>query len=339
MIFFLTNQDPSTSRTRALIDFFENDYNRSYKIILLSRKSFAKVFVEIFNFIRIYKPQKIIIGYNSRTLLIPIYLIKLFFKFSVIYDLGYPVSDIPKINLVRRNILYFLDYCLMNISDLILVESLEQKYYIEKKYKKSVLVYFTFFDFPPVMKTNSLFDFNYFLFRGRLNIESGILDWISEYIKYKRHGSYKLVILGYGNLEYEVHELIKNHSIDIIFLNKYIIESELISIIANAACLLGQINSSENRLQKTIPHKFFESIFFRKVYLGYLFPPVRTIVGDIYFECGLQIDPKISNNEISNLFFNFESFNKNMLDEIVEKAYLLFELNHTQNKNNFAQIL
>jgi hypothetical protein len=232
-----------------------------------------------------------------------------------------------------------LDYCLIKYSNLVLVESLEQKHFIEIKYKKTVLIYYAFFSFPPILKGNNLFDFKYFLFRGRLNYESGILIWISEYIKYRRHGSYKLVILGYGEIENRVRELIKDYSNDIIFINKYVNENELVSIISNASCFLGQINSSEKRLQKTIPHKFFESIYFRKVYLGYLYPPIRSIIGDIYSECGLQIDPSMPVSEISDLFFNFESIDQHLLEAKAEYAYNLFKILHSRNIINFAQSL
>ena len=112
MILFLTNQDPQTSRNRSLINFIENDYNKSYNILLLSKKSFFNIFFEIYNKIKIYKPKKIIIGYNSRTLTLTIYLLKIFFNFHLIYDLGYPISDIPKLSFKRRFLLNIFDYYL-----------------------------------------------------------------------------------------------------------------------------------------------------------------------------------------------------------------------------------
>lgn len=332
MILFLSTQDPLTSRNRSLINFLENDYNKSFKTLIVSNKSIFSLFFRVYKSLRIYKPQKIVIGYNSRVLVLYIYILKIIFEFDLIYDLGYPISDIPKLNFLRRVLLSVFDYLLIKFSVLVIVESLEQKLFVESKYNKSVIVYFAYIDFPISLHVSSRFDFNYFLFRGRLNYESGILTWISEFIKYKRHGSYKLVILGYGDLETDVNNLIKNNLSDIIFLNSYVAESELISIISNASCLLGQINSNESRLQKTIPHKFFESVYFRKVYLGYIYPPVRTIIGDTFFNCGLQLDPTDPVCKISDLFFNFESLDENSLAQNVDVAYNLLVNSHIRNK-------
>ena len=69
-------------------------------------------------------PGLSLISTLSRSTIFP--LLSKIFNFKVIYDIGYPITDIPDFSFFRRNIFSFLDYLAIKTFDLILLESTQQ---------------------------------------------------------------------------------------------------------------------------------------------------------------------------------------------------------------------
>ncbi len=325
MILFCSTQDLDTSRTRVFLDFLNNSFN--YKVLNIQRSS-NSIFKIIITFCKLFvklNPKLIIIGFNSRLFIIPLIFYKKIFNTKVIYDIGYPITDIPDFNILKRKLFNFLDIIAIKNFDMIILESKEQnKLYHKFNIKK--LVIFSYIKYVKnVLTSNSNFS-NYFLFRGRLNDESGILECIKFFNRYKKHGKSKLIIHGWGKLFDEVKKMIEKSPKNIIFIDRFLDEVEMIDLIVNSKALIGQSKKDCPRLQKTIPHKCFEAVYFEKPYISYLYKPLKEIFHNDYEEKNLQIN--FNNESFELLFKNLEFLKSSELNKITKKVKNRFELTH-----------
>ena len=169
----------------------------------------------------------------------------------------------------------------------------------------------------------NLRDINFILFRGRLNYESGILEIIKSFHEYsvnKKKNKIKLVIQGRGMLEKKVIEKLKILATkDIIFINKFISNKNMEKIMKSSIAILGQFNNYQNRLNYTIPNKYYEALKLNKLYITPSWDPLK----HPYLEKTKLIFPLIDQNYnlklwlIDNLEFLLKD--KSLIDKDIKK--------------------
>lgn len=336
MILFCSTQDLNSSRTRVLLELLNKNF--AHKIFSIKKKesSVFKLWFKFFRNVLNEKPKLLILGFNSRLLIIPIIFLSKIFNFKVIYDIGYPITDIPDFSFFRRNIFSFLDYLAIKTFDLILLESTQQSS-IYNNQNISKMVLFSNITFPKKLNNNNLNLSNYFLFRGRLNEESGIIECVNFFNNYKIKGDTKLVIHGWGKLMNEIKELVNISPSNIILIDKFLEENDMLNLIANCKAMIGQSKKKCIRLQKTIPHKCFEAIFFEKPYLSYLYDPIYEIFGNNYKKHDLQLEFNRSNFE--SLFHKIDSMDSFDLNETAKKVKMSFSISFNNQKNNLIKYI
>ena len=118
------------------------------------------------------------------------------------------------------------------------------------------------------------------MFRGRLNKESGILNIIEQFDNFTKSSnkkeSLKLVIQGWGDLSNEVNYLLDNlNNKSIILIPYFISNTFLINLVKRSSAIVGQFNNHQNRLNFTIPNKFYEALFYNKLYLTPIMEPLK----------------------------------------------------------------
>jgi glycosyltransferase involved in cell wall biosynthesis len=217
-------------------------------------------------------------------LLFPFFPLLLFSsKVKILVDYAYPLSDIsgfPRPSILKVYLYKRLEYFLNHERILLFFESPEQASRLSTNFQRSTIkVYYTIDPsaLPPTKAylTNLDLPPNYLLFRGRLNKESGILNIIKGYISLisKKQDIPPLLIHGWGSHAESVSNMIHNYP-SIVFINRFITPDELNCLLSNCLALLGQ-TSSDNRLNYTIPHKFFEALVHGKPYISPFHPPLQ----------------------------------------------------------------
>jgi hypothetical protein len=207
---------------------------------------------------------------------------------KIVLDAGWPLSDstsakINIVNILRKISNYLIDFLSFKISKLILLESPEQVLYTSKKFltskKKLVFIYTglqknRFIDNPirPVEVPADFEKGKYILFRGKSNKEAGI-EAIIEHFEKTQAGS-KLVVA--TNRKFN-GETLKNT----IVISRHLSNPEINWLYVNCQSTLGQFGASK-RLRRTIPHKFFESVYFGVPYITPKQPPILRILGENY---------------------------------------------------------
>ncbi len=166
---------------------------------------------------------------------------------------------------------WLIDFLAFHCASLSLVESNEQKKYIAKKFlvnEKKLLRAWTgadekIFYYDPGIKKLPAYTV---LFRGGFLPESGI-EYVLEAAKILEKEDVKFRIIGWGMLEGMVEEMIKRLGLKNVewIRNKLPLE-ELRVKMQECHLSLGQLSNHE-RLERTIPHKAFESITMKITYL------------------------------------------------------------------------
>ena len=187
---------------------------------------------------------------------------------------------------------------------------------------------------------------NYILFRGRLNKESGVLNIINHFDIYsknyniKRKNNLKLIIQGWGNQSNKVKQLIeKTNNPSIIFIPYFINNILLIRLIEKSSGIIGQFYNYQNRLNYTIPNKFYEALYFNKLYITPAWEPLR----NPYLNLLSNFIPLIEEPENfsdwliknSELIFNHKIYFKNNLEDI---SKITLSKYYSQNKKSIALI-
>lgn len=164
-----------------------------------------------------------------------------------------------------------IDFVAFHSASLILVETNEQKEYLKKKYflpDHKLIRAFTgtdenkFFYDPGVKK---LPDFTV-LFRGGLLPESGV-EYAIEAAHILNSNGIKLRIIGNGMMANKTEKLIKDYGLNNVeWLSEKLTDKDLRIKMQECHLSLGQL-SSHDRLNRTIPHKAFESLAMKLPYL------------------------------------------------------------------------
>jgi hypothetical protein len=212
----------------------------------------------------------------------------------IIYDSGWPLID----GLLSRNYsvlvklfsyvkIYVVDFLAYKFSNLVLVESERQKKNTQRKFfvrKSKVFVTYTGFNEAGVSALNSkATELNknpkQIIFRGKYNLESG-LDFFAE-ASFFLNPEIRAVVIS-PNLPCEI-----KFSPNVEIISKRLSDLELAEYYGNSAISLGQLANSI-RTTRTIPHKFYESIYFEVPYLTRKSAGIKELLPSddqiIYFE-------------------------------------------------------
>jgi glycosyltransferase involved in cell wall biosynthesis len=289
-IIYLSLRFPGVSRPRTL-ELILKSLPYQYQIISITGILGKGALINLFLILNRLLCLRISIGtstrltfflaFQSSLLIIPV---RILFPFCTInYDLGYPVADIPALGLVRRHVHSLGELFSVISADNISLESNCQVKRFQKEHPyarhKFYCMYVGMPNYDEIDSTQYisaseawLFSRPYILFRGRLNTESGILSLLVSYqATIKRLEHYPaLVIIGQGPLVSEVKEFLIREALldDVSFITNPIDQCSLNSYLNSSMLLLGQLQVSCRRLRFTIPHKYFESMYFGKPYLS-----------------------------------------------------------------------
>lgn len=166
---------------------------------------------------------------------------------------------------------WLVDFLAFHCASVSLVESEAQKKWLIKKFflrNNKLIAAFTgvddslFFYEPDIVKS-TIFTV---LFRGGFLPESGI-EYAIEAAKILKDENIKFRILGRGQMENKVRELLASFdSKNVEWISQKLEQNELRKLMQECHLSLGQLSDHE-RLERTIPHKAFESIAMKIPYL------------------------------------------------------------------------
>lgn len=217
------------------------------------------------------------------------------------------------------------DWLAVKFADVVLFESEAQKKYFEQKFGQSskYKVVYTGFDAREFVK--SKIDRVYkdqfvVLFRGRLTPESGI-GHILKAAEILKNENISFKIVGSGQLaKFAQNEIKEKRLTKVELVPRFVNDNELITLMLDSDLSLGQLEDNP-RLNRTIPHKAFESFALGIPYLSGDALAVREIVreGETGFLVPLA-DPESLAKKIK-----FLSQNRELLRKVSENEKKLFE--------------
>lgn len=304
-------------RKRIFLSFLNPDYSRSG--VVLNEHDSKNIFLRlptrplsIINLLlrmrnEFDSSEVIIVVMSPSHLLVPY--LKIFTRFRVILDAGWPLSDAIQQNHNYLKKLYvkltngLIDLISFTLCDLLILESQEQVRRISRKKfvrKKKItarltglneLAFQSVAPMQPAEITSLLSQRKIILYRGKNNPESGISFLVSlqEFLR----PDWLLVIV--SNKMIEPLDLKKS-----VLINRHISNAEILWLYQNAKLSLGQL-SNKKRLKFTIPHKAFESAFFGVPYIS----PKQEVLNELF-----------GSNEN---YLTLENLNKESILETIEK--------------------
>lgn len=227
----------------------------------------------------------LVVGYPGHVV-VPI--ARLFATALVVADLLGSLADAGAqshgASILTRIRLSVVDWLAIKSADCILVESEAQKKYLASRYgsaAKYSVVYTgtdetTFAPRPQVVEAEKFV----VLFRGRLTPESGIMHILGAAESLRAEGDIVFRIVGYGPLLERVRDRIKQTGLTNVELipNRLTFE-EMRAHMLDANVSLGQFEDNP-RLQRTIPHKLFESISMGIPYVTARVPAAEELLKD-----------------------------------------------------------
>lgn len=277
-VIFVSLLDPQYSRSGVYLGAASHGKLESY---------FKKAPVGYFKQIRFFRELAKSYDQISTTILIMspshylVIIARLVTGFRVILDAGWSLTEASmnrKLKGWRRFQIiknYIVDSLSMHLAHLTLLESDPQITYCRKQFLVPRNRFFTLFTgFNEIQYSNALPNVDetfleqlsqlqpgnqVVLFRGRYTQEAGI-ELIIEVAKICIGTNIQFII---ATNRYPIHLF---RPANVIILEKFLSEKELIELYQRADCCLGQI-SKDSRLSRTIPHKAFEAGYFGKPYV------------------------------------------------------------------------
>jgi hypothetical protein len=201
---------------------------------------------------------------------------KPFIKKNIVYDLGYPSKDIPRLKGLRKYIFHLSDILSVYFFETILVESRMQLNRLSSQGVKlnKIKIFHAIPNQIPPEFTNQYHQepySKYILFRGNYNEESGLEAFVKHYIRSSNEFKKKfpLIVLGRNckaALKFHFSEASMK---EIIFLNDFLDDAELEAWIGGSSFMVGQFGDESvyQRLKYTIPHKYFEALKYGVPYI------------------------------------------------------------------------
>lgn len=202
---------------------------------------------------------------------------KLFSKFKVVLDAGWPLSDSkPSAKFKRLYTLDILknitfDFLSFQLVDSIIFETEQQRNFSRKKFLlrkgkcHSIPTGFNEVDYTSAISNSKMPKELHFLgnstqefilFRGKNNRESGIEKIIDAARMLKEN--FLFLVVSNSELTHVPENVIQ--------INRFLSKEELVWVYQHAKFILGQFGNN-NRLSRTVPHKFFEAAYFAKCYV------------------------------------------------------------------------
>ena len=238
------------------------------------KKSFAG-YVDVFKKISNPKPDFIIVGYDSPQLVI---FSRLLTRKKIIYN---ALCSVYERMIVARNLYpklslhaiyyWFLDFFAVKAADLVMLETDSQISYFSKLFKvsrKKLVRAWTgvdedIFFYDPAATKFSTFTV---LFRGSLMPESGA-EYVVQAAKILERDNIKFIIHGGGLLLDKISKLVEELKPTNLELRSDVLPiEELRTLMQKCHLSLGQL-SAHPRLERTIPHKAYESLVMHLPYL------------------------------------------------------------------------
>ena len=270
-LYFLSWEDLSYSRTGVLYHGLTGK-NVNYKAISFPKKNYIKTFKTLYK-LKGEAGKRSIVVVGSPCSILAIICRTAWPQARIIYDSGWPLID----GLLSRNYsvvvklisyvkIYLVDFLAYKFSNLVSVESEIQKKNTQRKFfirKSKLFVSYTGFNEAAVSlldsKAPGLSKYpKQIIFRGKYNLESG-LSFFAKASFFLDPGIRAIVIS--SNLPSEL-----KFSPNVEIISKRLSDLELAEEYKNSAISLGQLGNS-HRTTRTIPHKFYESIYFEVPYL------------------------------------------------------------------------
>lgn len=321
------------------------DFSRNRVYIQALRQQGVEV-LEVFDsspgikkFFNLYKKHKQIKGtYDVLVVAYPGHAIVWFAKWitrkPVVFD---ALSSMYEAMIISRNPkkkfsllglkMWLIDFFACACADLVLVETNAQAifykniFFVSDAKIKRVFtgVDETVFTYPDEKKTNNTDTFTV-LFRGRFLPEAGV-DVILKAAKILEHEPISFSIIGFGILCAEVEKEMQELSLPNVRLDKnnYPLES-LPEVMLGHTISLGQL-ADHPRLQRTIPHKAFESAALKIPYVTARTVGVQELFTD--GESALMCVPGDPVDLARVIMYAYT--NRSVLDEIGEKGYRSFK--------------
>lgn len=281
-IFFLSWEELSYSRTGVVFSgLIQLGYN--CEIIRVPRGKYLGT-VKVIRCVKrsALKGSVVVVGSPCSILTI---LCRLFWiRSKIIYDSGWPLIDGLKSRKFSKSKsfldsikLYLLDLAAYKLANLVAFESSIQRRICTKKflipYSKTFVSYTGFNEtlHTQGLTEQSVVASNFYrvIFRGKYNLESGleVLAQASWYLQ----PNIKLIIISPN-----VPKILSfSPSVEII--TKRLSDADLAQYYKTSALSVGQLGNSR-RIERTIPHKFYESIYFGIPYLTEFSPAISELI-------------------------------------------------------------
>ena len=291
-LYFLSWEDLSYSRTGVLYHGLTGR-NINCQAINFPKKNYLKLFKTLYK-LKGEAGKRSIVVVGSPCSILAVICRVAWPQARIIYDSGWPLID----GLLSRNYslfvkmfsyvkIYVVDFLAYKFSNLVSVESESQKKNTQRKFfirKSKVFVSYTGFNEAGVNVLNSKASElsknpKQIIFRGKYNLESG-LEFFAKASFFLNPEIRALVIS--TNLPSAL-----KFSPNVEIISKKLSDLELAQQYKNSAISLGQLANS-HRTTRTIPHKFYESIYFEVPYLTRKSAGIKELLPSndqvIYFE-------------------------------------------------------
>ena len=270
-IFFLSWEDLSYSRTGVIFNGLIH-IGQNCEVVRVPRGKYLEIIKIIRNFKR-SAPNGSLVVVGSPCSILTILCRVFWIRSKIIYDSGWPLIDglISRKSSRLKKILdywklYLIDFAAYKVANLVAFESSVQRRLCTKKFlipNAKTFVSYTGFNesfYREVISAQSMVypQSNKVIFRGKYNLESGleILAQASWFLQ----SNVKLIVVSPN-----IPKTVKfSPSVEII--SRIISDSELFQYYETSALSIGQLGDS-HRIERTIPHKFYEAIYFGIPYL------------------------------------------------------------------------
>ena len=291
-LYFLSWEDLSYSRTGVLYHGLTGK-NVNCQSINFPKKNYIKTFKTLYK-LKGEAGKRSIVVVGSPCSILAIICRAAWPQARIIYDSGWPLVD----GLLSRNYsvlielisyvkIYLVDFLAYKFSNLVSVESEIQKKNTQRKFfirKSKLFVSYTGFNELGTSQLDSKtsgFNINpkQIIFRGKYNLESG-LDFFAK-ASFFLNPEIRAVVIS-SNLPSKL-----KFSPNVEIISKRLSDLELAETYKSSAISIGQLGDN-HRTSRTIPHKFYESIFFEVPYVTRESAGIRELLPNndqaIYFE-------------------------------------------------------
>lgn len=228
-----------------------------------------------------------IVGYPGHAV---VWFAKILSNKKVIFDAGWTMEEGVLISRNQKGFLgikglyiKFIDWLSVKCSDIVIVESEEQRKFFEYKFGKSkkYKVVYTGADDSVFYCDSKIQKREKFtvIFRGKFLPEAGV-KYVVEAAKILEEGDVDFLLVGNGFLKNDIKQQIntlKPKNLNLV--SKYLSDKEMREILLSCHVSIGQLESHE-RLKRTIPHKCFESLALGLPYITAHTKPIEEILKD-----------------------------------------------------------